>query len=38
MREHANSAKESINLTALPTAGGETAGRFTSARVSSGGV
>ena len=38
MREHANSAKESINLTALPMAGGETAGRFTTARVSSGGV
>jgi GntR family transcriptional regulator of vanillate catabolism len=38
MREHANSAKESINLSALPTAAGETAGRFTTARVSSGGV
>jgi DNA-binding GntR family transcriptional regulator len=38
MREHANSAKESINLAALPVAAGETAGRFTTARVSSGGV
>ena len=32
MREHANSAKESINLTALPMAAGETAGRFTPLR------
>jgi hypothetical protein len=27
MREHANSAKESINLAALPMAAAETAGR-----------
>jgi GntR family transcriptional regulator, vanillate catabolism transcriptional regulator len=37
MREHANSAKESINLTALPVAAGET-GRLTPARISGGGV
>jgi len=38
MREHANSAKESINLAALPQAAGDITGRFTTARVSSGGV
>ena len=32
MREHANSAKESINLTALPMAAGENAGRSTPVR------
>jgi GntR family transcriptional regulator of vanillate catabolism len=32
MREHANSAKESINLAALPGAAGEPAGRFALAR------
>ena len=32
MREHSNSAKESINLTALPSAAGETVGRITTAR------
>jgi GntR family transcriptional regulator, vanillate catabolism transcriptional regulator len=36
MREHANSAKESINLAALPVAGGETNGRFTLGRASTG--
>ena len=38
MREHANSAKESINLAALPGAAGETVGRIASARVSGSGV
>jgi GntR family transcriptional regulator of vanillate catabolism len=31
MREHANSAKESINLAALPGAAGETVGRIATA-------
>jgi GntR family transcriptional regulator, vanillate catabolism transcriptional regulator len=38
MREHANSAKESINLTALSVAAGETTGRFTLARASGAGI
>jgi GntR family transcriptional regulator of vanillate catabolism len=38
MREHANSAKESINLTALAGTAGESVGRIAVARVSSGGV
>jgi GntR family transcriptional regulator, vanillate catabolism transcriptional regulator len=38
MREHANSAKESINLAAMPVAPGETTGRFTNARVSTSGT
>ena len=37
MREHANSAKESINLAALPMAAGETVGRLAMARVSGSG-
>ncbi len=37
MREHANSAKESINLAVLPVAAGEVTGRFTQARASGGG-
>lgn len=36
MREHANSAKESINLAALPVAAGETNGRFALSRASNG--
>ena len=37
MREHANSAKESINLAALPMAAGETVGRLAMARASGSG-